>query len=179
MENNPSVKLHNINALKFKPEKKYNLIVCFEMLEHLHEDLKLLKLINSWMKNDGFLLISVPHNEKLWNIRDEQAGHLRRYSKDEIKNKLKKANLKPTRILCYGFPFIRLFLGTYLKIEEKMQKKTGKEDKTNTSQTRPVLLRRMKKISAPILKHLFKFDNLFLNSDRGFGLVIMAKKITQ
>lgn len=177
MENHPKVKLHNINALKFRPGKKYDLIICFEMLEHLYEDLKLLKLINSWLKDDGVLLISVPHNEKLWNIRDEQAGHLRRYSKDEIKNKLKKANLKPTRILCYGFPFIRLFLGTYLKIEEKMQKKTIKEDKSNVPQTLPTLLRRMKKMSAPILKNLFKFDNLFINSDRGFGLVIMANKL--
>jgi len=75
--------------------KKYDLIICFEVLEHLHEDLKLLKLINSWLKDDGILLISVPHNEKLWNIRDELADHLRRYSKDEIKAKLKSANLEP------------------------------------------------------------------------------------
>jgi len=113
MGNHPRVEIHNINAFDFEPKKKYDLIICLEMLEHLHEDLKLLKLVNTWLKDDGILLISVPHNEKLRNIRDEQADHLRRYSKDEIKDKLKKANLEPTSILCYGFPFIRLFLGTY------------------------------------------------------------------
>lgn len=176
MGNHPRVKLHNINALKFKPKKKYDLIICFEMLEHLHEDLKLLKLINSWLKDDGVLLISTPHDEKLWNIRDKQAGHLRRYSKDEIKDKLKKANLKPTRILCYGFPFIRLFLGIYLKIEEMRLNRAKKRSGKSVSQNQPTLLRQMKKMSTPILKNLFKFDNLFINSDRGFGLVIMAKK---
>ncbi|MDI6882395.1 MAG: class I SAM-dependent methyltransferase [Methanothermobacter sp.] len=178
MENHQRVKIHNINALKFKPKKKYDLIICFEMLEHLHKDLKLLKLINSWLKDDGVLLISVPHNEKLWNIRDEQAGHLRRYSKDEIKDKLKKANLKSTKILCYGFPFIRLLLGIYLKIEEMRLNRAKKEGEKGLSQNRPTLLSRMKRTSAPILKNLFKFDNLFINSDRGFGLVIMAKKIS-
>ena len=142
---------HNINALKFKPKKKYDLIICFEMLEHLHKDLKLLKLINSWLKDDGVLLISVPHNEKLWNIRDEQAGHLRRYSKDEIKDKLKKANLKPTKILCYGFPFIRLLLGIYLKIEDMRLNRAKKEGEKVFHKT-PTLTSRMKRTSAPILK---------------------------
>jgi len=174
MKNHPRVEIHNINAFDFEPKKKYDLIICLEMLEHIHEDLKLLKSINTWLKDNGILLISVPHNEKLRNIRDEQAGHLRRYSKDEIKDKLKKANLEPIRILCYGFPFIRLFLGTYLKIQEKMM--NSAKGHTNTKEMPTSPLNGIKKISTPILKNLFKFDNLFINGDRGFGLIVMAKK---
>ncbi|BAW31990.1 MAG TPA: class I SAM-dependent methyltransferase [Methanothermobacter sp.] len=177
MKNHPKVEIHNINALDFESKKKYDLIICFEMLEHLHEVLKLLKLINTWLKDGGILLISVPHNENLWNIRDEQAGHLRRYSKDEIKEKLKKANLEPIKILCYGFPLIRLFLGTYLKIQEMMMNRAKEGQTREKARTSP--LSRMKKISAPILKVLFKFDNLFINGDRGFGLVVMAQKKSQ
>jgi len=178
VSNHPRVKLHNINALNFDPKKKYDLIICFEVLEHLHEDLKLLKLINSWLKDDGILLISVPHNEKLWNIRDELAGHLRRYSKDEIKAKMKSANLEPTKILCYGFPFVRLLLGTYLKIKERTIK-TGIKKNYKMPKSKNNLPLWIKKMSTPILKRLFKFDNLFINSNKGFGLIVMARKNPQ
>jgi len=56
---------------------------------------------------------------------------------------------------------------------------SAKEGQQTTKKTSPSPLRRMKKISTPILKHLFKFDNLFINGDQGFGLVVMAKKESQ
>ncbi len=184
--NYSNANLHNVDLFEFDTKEKYDVIICLEVLEHLEKDIKALKLMNAWLKDDGALIISVPHREDLWNFRDEMSGHLRRYSKDEMKKKLDMANFKVKKMLCYGFPFIRFFLGIYLKIEERYVKmrNRSKVKKTVGSKNSPKKLtvrifawgiNNLKKIST-ILRYLFKFDTLFINTDRGFGLIVLAEK---
>ncbi len=183
--NYSNVNFYNVDLFEFDTDKKYDVVICLEVLEHLENDVKALKLMNNWLKDDGHLIISTPHRQDLWNFRDEMAGHLRRYSKEEMKKKLKMANFKAKKMLCYGFPFVRLFLTPYLKIEEgyvKMQNKSLSNGSTASisGKRRKIVrifgasIRTLKKM-AVVLRYLFKFDNLFFDSDRGFGLVILAE----
>jgi SAM-dependent methyltransferase len=181
--NSSNVNLHNIDLFEFDTKEKYDVIICLEVLEHLEKDVKALELMNAWLKDDGTLIISVPHREDLWNFRDEMSGHLRRYSKDEMKKKLDMANFKVKKMLCYGFPFVRFFLGLYLPIEKRyvnMRNKSTVEKSKNSGKKLTVRIftwgiNNMKKMST-ILRYLLKFDTLFINTDRGFGLIVLAEK---
>lgn len=92
-------KLNNVNFVNssienYKTSKKYDLITCFEVLEHLKNDSNCLKKITKYMNKDSILAISVPSiNAPLYKLGllngfDKKVGHLRRYQMSKIKSLL-------------------------------------------------------------------------------------------
>jgi 2-polyprenyl-3-methyl-5-hydroxy-6-metoxy-1,4-benzoquinol methylase len=77
------------------PKGIYDLVLCFEVLEHLKDDTLALKNIYKLLKKNGILIISVPSkNAPLYKLGyatefDERVGHLRRYTRYELLQKLK------------------------------------------------------------------------------------------
>ena len=68
------------DIFKFTSEKKFDLIIISEVLEHLSDDLSILKKYSSFVKDSGYIIVSVPFNQRLWSYEDEHAGHVRRYT---------------------------------------------------------------------------------------------------
>lgn len=95
-----NVKFVNTSIENYKTNKKYDLVTCFEVLEHLEDDLSILIKINSMMRLSSMLAISVPSkNAPLYKLNllyyfDKRVGHLRRYSLSEIKDKINKSGFK-------------------------------------------------------------------------------------
>ena len=56
--------------------KKFDVVICLEVLEHVEDDCALLKDL---LKHGKRLLISVPAKQKLFDASDEAVGHYRRY----------------------------------------------------------------------------------------------------
>jgi SAM-dependent methyltransferase len=79
-----------------KPIKKnhFDLIVCFEVLEHIKNEKKIIEFFFKSLKKGGSLILSVPSkNAPLYRAGllknfDLIVGHLRRYTKNEITNVL-------------------------------------------------------------------------------------------
>jgi SAM-dependent methyltransferase len=69
--------------------KKYNLIVSFDVLEHIEDDIAALNNINKMLNKNGRLIISVPQHMFLWSQLDELVNHKRRYSRKELISKLR------------------------------------------------------------------------------------------
>ena len=65
-------------------DKKFDLILLADVLEHIKDDKKILKLLKKCLKKEGLLLITVPAYNFLFSKKDEKLGHYRRYSKKEI-----------------------------------------------------------------------------------------------
>lgn len=82
------------------PSSKYDMIICSEVLEHLKNDKKALKLIYRLLKPGGIAIISTPSkNAPLYKLGlasefDKKVGHLRRYEIDEIIEKCRKVGFK-------------------------------------------------------------------------------------
>lgn len=102
-------KLNNVNFIytsieNYKTNKKYNLITCLEVLEHLKNDRKNLTKINGYMNKDAILAISVPsfnaplYKLGLLNKFDKRVGHLRRYKIEEIKNLLNETGFNTIEV---------------------------------------------------------------------------------
>jgi len=66
----------------------------FDVLEHIENDLEFLKNLNSILKTEGKLFITVPAYKFLWSNEDILAGHFRRYTIKQITNVLKQAGFE-------------------------------------------------------------------------------------
>jgi 2-polyprenyl-3-methyl-5-hydroxy-6-metoxy-1,4-benzoquinol methylase len=75
----------------FSEREKYDCIGIFDVLEHQKNDLKFLAICRTHLKPGGLLFISVPAHQFLWNHIDDMSGHIRRYSKKYLEDKLGKA----------------------------------------------------------------------------------------
>lgn len=70
----------------------YTSITCFNVLEHIEDDIKALQDMHTILaEQNGTLCIQVPALRWLYGSMDSQAGHYRRYTLDEVKEKLVKA----------------------------------------------------------------------------------------
>lgn len=61
------------------PEKNFDLIVLFDVLEHLDDDAAALSALRARLKPGGWLLVTVPAFPFLWSGHDEIHHHKRRY----------------------------------------------------------------------------------------------------
>lgn len=66
----------------------------FDVLEHIDEDLDVLKYLRSLLRMDGRLFLTVPAYRFLWSTTDDHAGHKRRYTEGELKRKLGRAGFR-------------------------------------------------------------------------------------
>ena len=75
-------------------EKSIYSIGLFDVVEHIKEDKHFLNEINTYLKDDGYLYITVPAYDLLWSQEDVEAGHFRRYTIPSITKILKSSGFK-------------------------------------------------------------------------------------
>lgn len=79
--------------LRFK-ENEFNFVVCGDVLEHIKNDRLAIKEIYRVLRKDGKAIILVPAFPWLFGPHDVSFKHYRRYSKEELSNKLKDAGFR-------------------------------------------------------------------------------------
>jgi trans-aconitate methyltransferase len=77
-------------SLPFPPE----LVSCMDVLEHLKDDASFLKQLYEQMPRGGYFLFSVPAFSLLFSEWDKQLGHYRRYSKNQLTEKISMAGFQ-------------------------------------------------------------------------------------
>ncbi len=70
-----------------------DLVVAFDVLEHLGDDLGTLREIRRVLRPGGTLLVAVPAGMELWSAHDEAVGHVRRYSRGQLVDLVTAAGL--------------------------------------------------------------------------------------
>lgn len=162
-------------------ERAYDVIIACEVLEHIENDIEMLRKWNDSIVSDGYLIISVPSRMKKWCVNDEVAGHYRRYERNELIEKLKKTGFICDTIWSYPVP-INVILDYLMNKEHKTRKKDlreriSKESATKLSGVNRRSGRLARALSKPSLIypwHLLQM--MFVNTDLGSGYVVMAKK---
>jgi len=146
----------------------YSVIILSEVLEHLNEDHKALVKIAGLLSDDGFLIITVPTGPELYSADDELSGHVRRYTKSELKQLLNDSALNIVEFRKYGFPMIYL----YLLCKRFLLKKENIQNMAKTGS--PMTFKR--RLFGFISTSLVFIDRLFLWTNLGVGVVIKAGK---
>lgn len=103
-----NLRIEKANFLEFDEKDKYDLIIMFEVLEHISQENMVIERINYLLKDGGYALISVPARKKLWDEWDEFAGHVKRYEKKELVSLFEKYGISIIRLYSYGFPFLNI-----------------------------------------------------------------------
>jgi len=86
-------------------DNTFDVVVAFDVLEHVKDDAKMVSEIQRVLKPGGKFIFTVPAFNFLYSEHDRKLKHFRRYSKSNIKNILKK--LKRVKL---GYWFFMLFI---------------------------------------------------------------------
>jgi len=148
---------------------EFNAVGLFDVLEHIGEDETVLRRIYETLKSDGLLLLTVPQHRWLWSTIDEYACHVRRYTAQELHDKVIHAGftiLRSTSFITSLLPF--MFLSRVLQ-----RRKKENFDPTAEIQINPVLNR--------ILEGFLYLELLFIRMGLSFPIggsrLVVARKI--
>lgn len=106
----------------------FDIIGCFDVLEHLPDDVSVLHQLRSLLAPNGALLLTVPAHMKLWSYFDEASHHQRRYSMSEMSGKLSDAGFHVeyvTPFMASLLPFV--WLGRRLSTFRRRDRGAGFE----------------------------------------------------
>lgn len=89
-------------------DESFDLLMAFEVLEHIENDHGALKEWVRWLRPGGTVILSMPANMDMWSQRDAWAGHYRRYGREDMVKLAEAAGLVVEKLECYGFPLSNL-----------------------------------------------------------------------
>lgn len=145
-----------------------------ETLEHLANDQAALAEFARVLQEGGVFAGSVPHDPRQWSAWDEWAGHVRRYTMDELAKKLAGAGFQ-ARVKDWGFPLVRLYDAVFLRRVNRRRLLISGPAGRDSKLSWVARVGRWRWVVAGV-RLLFAFDNLFEGSGRGVGLLFFAKK---
>ena len=173
-----SVQTHDL--LQDTRAASFDLILAFEVLEHIEHDLLALERIHRSLRPGGFFLLSVPAFMNKWEAGDDWAGHFRRYEKDELRTKLHGCGFEICALWSYGFPITAMLYPLRQVYYRRQLKHAQPQDKTEASKqsgiTRPLHAPAWSPWLAHAMQPLFLLQHLARNASLGDGWIAMAQK---
>jgi SAM-dependent methyltransferase len=106
----PEVELYQMDARRIFFESEFDVVGAFDVLEHLVEDESALAQIFNAARPGGGLLVSVPQQRYLWSASDRFAMHQRRYSRAELRTKVRNAGFDIERITSFNSLLLPLMI---------------------------------------------------------------------
>ncbi|PWK59042.1 methyltransferase family protein [Silicimonas algicola] len=173
---------------KLRPEWKesFDLLLSFEVIEHLEDDVGAMRDWAAYLRPGGRLLLSTPAHPDRWNAADEWAGHVRRYERDGLIRAVTDAGFTVETVECYGFPLANVMevlrARAYGKVLER-KRRTAASAEALTSESgsdRSVESRYWSILSSKpvvlLMKAMCQLQRPFLRTDLGNGYLALARK---
>jgi len=105
------------------PDRHYDLIGAFDVIEHIEDDHAALASIATKLKPSGTFVMTVPAHQWMWTAHDTVNHHKRRYSKRSLRRLIHRS---PMRLVKLGYFNSLLF--PLAVAERAASKLRGKED---------------------------------------------------
>jgi SAM-dependent methyltransferase len=93
----PHAQFMQMDARRIPFEEHFDTVGAFDVLEHIEEDEEVLARIRRALKPGGGLLLTVPQHRWLWSPFDSFSCHVRRYSRNDLHEKLSRAGFEIVR----------------------------------------------------------------------------------
>lgn len=91
-------------VLPERPDRTFDVVGAFEVLEHLEDDRATLASWARWVRPGGHLILSVPAHPHRFGAADRDVGHFRRYTRTGLQALLVSVGLTASNVIIYGFP---------------------------------------------------------------------------
>lgn len=147
----------------FSGTEKYDLVACFDVLEHIADDKAALMKIESLIYDNGLLVLTVPAYMFLWGKHDELNGHLRRYTKGNLVEKM------PCSFSIKKASYFNTLLFPVALLDRLLFSKNKRSYSLNPNKFINGILY--------ILFSLEKYIIPFINLPFGISILVIAKKI--
>ena len=164
--------LSNSTLQKGVVGEEFDLIVAFDVIEHIENDVAALSNINQMLTKNGVFIVSVPQHMFLWSNLDEIVKHKRRYSRRELVTKLQKNGFDisyATSFLFFLFPLMLIS-----RMFDRGRDQTQSEEESLEKRVR------FSKVMNWIFDHFMRIDEALirLGVSLPFGgtLVVVARK---
>ncbi len=159
-------------------QNKIDSIGLFDVVEHIENDDAFLKNINRYMKDNGYIYITVPAYNFLWSNEDDDAGHFRRYSMTELNELLKKSGFSIT-YSTYIFSILPLPVLLFRSIPSKL----GFNKNSNQLEKHQNEHKAKKGLMNSLLENIWKWElsRVARNKRISFGgsCFVIGKKVTK
>ncbi len=142
----------------------YDGVTMFDVLEHIEDEARALRIVNQKLKPGGRIALSVPAYMWLWGQQDIVNHHYRRYTVRELKWKLRAADFTIERMTYFNtflFPPIAA-----VRLLARYGRRPHKEEGDFAY---------ARNLSNPVLRSLFAAERVFLRYlDFPFGVSVFA-----
>lgn len=101
---------YDITECRPELREKYDVIVLFDVLEHIKETKPFLESLAFHLKPGGWLIINVPALMVLWSSYDEVQGHYRRYTPKLLASEFKNLPFSSYGIQYWGLAQVPLLI---------------------------------------------------------------------
>jgi SAM-dependent methyltransferase len=95
------VPLFQLDARVLPFDGDFDVVGAFDVLEHIPDDRTAFKALRNAVRPGGGVIVTVPQHQWLWSPVDEVARHQRRYSREELIERLRDAGLDPIRVTSF------------------------------------------------------------------------------
>ncbi|MFK2878786.1 class I SAM-dependent methyltransferase [Rhodanobacter hydrolyticus] len=102
----PVADLFQMDAQRVPFVEEFDLIGAFDVVEHIADDMRVLREIHHALMPGGGAIFTVPQHPWLWSAQDEHACHQRRYRRSELANKLRTIGFR----VVFSTSFVSLLL---------------------------------------------------------------------
>jgi SAM-dependent methyltransferase len=143
---------YDINDRHFSLKGKYDLIILFDVLEHIEDENLFLNSIMFHLRRNGRLLINVPALINMYSRYDKAVGHFRRYNLHSLNKVLLINNFRVIEASYWGF-----FLLPLLYLRKFLENDNSSKDTIISKGFRPP-----NKIFSFTMKIISNIENLFL-----------------
>jgi glycosyltransferase involved in cell wall biosynthesis len=106
LSHRPRLEIAELNAANPQDHEPFqgqmDTVICLNVLEHIEDDLEALRNILSMLEEGGRAVILVPSGQSIYNSLDEELGHFRRYSEDQLRERMTAAGFDVETVLRFN-----------------------------------------------------------------------------
>ena len=154
----------------------FDIVLAFEVLEHIDEDARAFAKLSALTKPQGYFIMSVPAYRKKWQKQDVHAGHIRRYERSELREKLTNAGFGNVQIIDYGFPLTALMYPLRQTLYKPDMGSSLQDRSKKSGISRPLFSRIPLWLLRPFYFPFIRLQDIFINKDLGDGFIAIARK---
>jgi len=97
----PEAEFVQLDARTMAYDQAFDLVGAFDVLEHIDDDVGVLRRLHRAVRPGGSALFTVPQHPWLWSAADDHAHHVRRYTRVELVDRVSRAGFTPVRVTSF------------------------------------------------------------------------------
>jgi SAM-dependent methyltransferase len=121
----PTVEFIQMDAAAIPFVSEFDVIGAFDVIEHIDDDMTVLRGIHKALKPKGRLVLTVPQHEFMWSSIDEFVHHRRRYGREKLMSKIVSAGFQVDYVTSFVFMLFPLMLVSRLFDRTRKMKPTA------------------------------------------------------